>query len=96
MIEKSLRIWLMLGVNDTADLNRMLLKKCESNDRKVTADLNRMLLKKCQSNKSLRIWLIPGVKDTADLNRMPALRARLQKSNLLKLSRIFSQKHYHK
>ena len=61
MIEKSLRIWLILGMKDTADLNRMLLKKCESNDRKSlriwlilgvkdTADLNRMLLKKCESN----------------------------------------------
>jgi hypothetical protein len=39
MIEKSLRIWLILGVKDTADLNKMLLKKCQSNDRKVTADL---------------------------------------------------------
>jgi hypothetical protein len=82
MIEKSLRIWLILGVKDTADLNRMLLKKCQSNDQKVTADLadtrcerycgfEQNALKINQMiEKSLRIWLILGVKDTADFNRM--------------------------
>ena len=53
MIEKSLRIWLILGVKDTADFNRMLLKINQMIEKslriwlilgvKDTADLNRML-----------------------------------------------------